>query len=353
MTILIPAYEPDTRLLTLIGKLKSVCNFNIIVVDDGSGNAYRKIFKAVNDYGCTVLIHPTNQGKGRALKTGFKFIKESGESEGVVCADSDGQHLPQDILKISQKINELKGHIILGSRRFTGTVPMRSRFGNTVTRMVFSFSTGNRIHDTQTGLRGYSTDMLDWLCSVPGERFEYEMNILLEADKEGYSFSEVDIDTVYHNNHSSHFRTLIDSVKVCLPILKFSASSLLSGILDFALLLLIQHLYPNLLLSVVGARVCSSVFNYTLNKVFVFSKGKRLDLQSSLKKYFTLVLIIMALNYGLMHIINLGFGVPLFYAKLLTETILFLLSYFVQKKLVFKNYNGSSRPVMFKNPKSA
>ncbi|MHB8076033.1 glycosyltransferase [Desulfosporosinus fructosivorans] len=350
MTILIPAYEPDIRLLTLIEKLQAVCNFKIVVVDDGSGNAYSGIFKTVQDYGCTVLTHTTNQGKGRALKTGFRYILETGESEGVVCADSDGQHLPQDIIKISQEINALKGHIILGCRRFTGNVPMRSRFGNTITRMVYSFSTGKSIYDTQTGLRGFSSDMLDWLCSVPGERFEYEMNCLLEADKEGYSFREVDIDTVYHHNHSSHFRTIIDSAKVYLPILKFSASSLLSGVLDIALLLLIQSIYPNLLLAVVGARVCSSVFNYTLNRVFVFSKGNRTGFQSSLKKYFTLVLIIMALNYGLLYMINLQFGVPLVYAKLLTETILFLFSYLIQKRLVFKDHRDSSGPVMFKGP---
>lgn len=350
MTILIPAYEPDIRLLTLIEKLMAVCNHKIIVVDDGSGDAYSGIFKAVKEYGCIVLTHTTNQGKGRALKTGFRYIQETGEREGVVCADSDGQHLPQDIIKISQEIITLKGHIILGCRRFTGNVPIRSRFGNTVTRMIYSFSTGKPIYDTQTGLRGYSTDMLEWLCSISGERFEYEMNILLEADKDGYSFREVDIDTVYHHNHSSHFRTFIDSAKVYLPILKFSASSLLSGILDIILLLLIQSIYPNLLLAVVGARVCSSVFNYSLNKVFVFSKGNQTGFQSSLRKYFTLVLIIMALNYALLHMINFQFSVPLFYAKLLTETILFLFSYLIQKRLVFKDHKGSSGPAMFKRP---
>jgi glycosyltransferase involved in cell wall biosynthesis len=342
MTILIPAYEPDSRLVILIEKIKAACNFNIIVVDDGSGDAYGWIFKAVKDYGCTVLTHSTNQGKGQALKTGFRYLKETGEREGVVCADSDGQHLPQDIIAVAQRINELKGHIILGCRRFTGNVPMRSRFGNTVTRMVYTFSTGHRIYDTQTGLRGYSSDMMDWLCNVPGERFEYEMNILLEAYKKGFSLSEVDIDTVYYPSHSSHFRTLTDSIKVYFPILKFSASSLLSGILDLTLLLLIQSLYSNLLLSVIGARVLSSIFNYTLNKVFVFSQGNRSGFQNSFKKYFTLVLLIMALNYGLMHLINLQLGVPLFYAKLLTEAILFIFSYFIQKKIVFKNHRGSS-----------
>lgn len=348
MTILIPAYEPDTRLLTLIEKIKAACNFKIIVVDDGSGEAYRGIFKAVQDYGYTVLTHKTNRGKGRALKTGFKYIKETGENEGVVCADSDGQHLPKDILKIAQKIDELKGHIVLGCRRFTGNVPLRSRFGNSVTRMVYTFATGHRIYDTQTGLRGYSSDMLDWLCEVPGERFEFEMNILLDADKEGCSFSQVNINTVYHENHSSHFRTIVDSAKVYIPLLKFSASSLLSGVLDFSLLMIFQYFQLSLLLSVISARAFSSVFNYSVNRSFVFAKGKRPDnCENSLPKYFSLVLIIMALNYELIRFINLRLGVPVFYAKVLTEFILFLLSYTVQKAFVFR----SKRVKLVANPK--
>lgn len=342
MTILIPAYEPDARLLTLIENIQAVCNFPIIVVDDGSGEAYRNIFQAVKEQGCTVLTHPTNQGKGCALKTGFHYLKKTGETEGVVCADSDGQHLPQDIIRISQKVKEFRSHIILGCRRFTGNVPLRSRLGNTVTRLVYSFSTGHRIYDTQTGLRGYSADMLGWLCTVPGERFEYEMNILLEADKAGYSFDEVVIDTVYHENHSSHFRTVIDSAKVYLPLLKFSTSSLMSGILDVSLVMLLQLLSSNLLLSVIGARIGSSVFNYTLNKNFVFSKSSRSHLPSSSKKYFTLVIFILALNYGLMNLFHLHLGIPLFYAKLLTEAILFLFSYWIQKRFVFKSHKSSS-----------
>ncbi|WP_425804576.1 glycosyltransferase [Desulfitobacterium sp. Sab5] len=354
MTILIPAYEPDTRLLTLIEKIKAACNFKIVVVDDGSGEAYRGIFKAVQGYGCTVLTHETNQGKGRALKTGFQYVKETGKSEGVVCADSDGQHLPQDILKIAQRIEELKGYIVLGCRHFTGNVPLRSRFGNSVTRMVYTLATGHRIYDTQTGLRGYSSDMLDWLCEVPGERFEYEMNILLDADKEGYSFSQVDINTVYHENHSSHFRTFVDSAKVYIPLLKFSASSLVSGILDFSLLMIFQYLQLSLLLSVISARACSSAFNYSVNRSFVFAKGNQsYNSQNSLPKYFSLVLIIMALNYELIRFINLRLAIPVFYAKVLTEFILFLLSYVVQKTFVFKHKQWQSsikRCVLLSSP---
>lgn len=336
MIILIPSYEPGVQLLDLIIKIKEKCNFDIIIVDDGSGNKYREIFRQAESLKCTVLTHVRNLGKGHALKTGFEFIKTSGENAGVVCADSDGQHLPEDIIKIAKNIEEHKSHIILGCRRFTGKVPIRSKFGNSVTRTIFSLATGTNIYDTQTGLRGFSIDMLDWLCSIHGERFEYEMNMLLEAKEAGYLFYEVDIDTVYYkDNKSSHFHTIKDSVRVYQPILKFSASSLISAAIDLALLFLIQFFTSSLLVSVIVSRMCSSIFNYTMNRNFVFSDGRTVNFKNSLFKYYSLVIIIMLVNYLLIFTFNELIGIPLFVSKLLTETTIFLFSYWSQHKFVF------------------
>jgi glycosyltransferase involved in cell wall biosynthesis len=336
MTILIPSYEPDQRLVNLILQLKDLSDEEIIVVDDGSGEQYREIFKSVAQFGSTVLHHDTNRGKGRALKTGFLYLKEKSEQGSVVCADSDGQHLPADIIRISQALGDPVQQILLGSRHFSGKVPFRSRFGNMITTMVYSFTTGNKVQDTQTGLRGYSSHMLDWLCQIPGERFEYEMNMLLGAQREGISIHEIFIDTVYlEHNKSSHFRPLVDSIRVYLPIILFSGSSILSGILDFILLILIQHLSANLFLSVLIARICSSVFNYTVNRRFVFSHNKRSNLYSSLPKYFTLVIIVFLLNYGLLHIYHIEIGMSLIFSKLLTEASIFLFSFWAQRKYVY------------------
>jgi putative flippase GtrA len=337
MVVLIPAYEPDERMLDLIVNIKKQCDFNIVIVDDGSGDCHSHIFKSAVEQGCIVLSHDKNMGKGCALKTGFSYIEDSFINEGVICADCDGQHLPDDIIRISRKVDQYPGHIILGCRRFTGKVPFRSIFGNTTTRLVFSLVTGEHIYDTQTGLRGFSYDMLKWLCGIQGERFEYEMNMLLDAKDEGYPFYEVDINTIYlKNNKSSHFHSIRDSAKVYLPILKFSASSIISALIDVTLLMLIQYFTSNLLIAVIGARVLSSICNYTMNKAFVFSKGKKTCVKDSLPRYFTLVIIVMFFNYGLIYVYNEVIGILLIIAKLLAEGTIFLFSYWSQRKFVFK-----------------
>ncbi|MDI4644555.1 bifunctional glycosyltransferase family 2/GtrA family protein [Cohnella hashimotonis] len=335
MTILIPSYEPDERLLGLIHDLKKVTDTPILIVDDGSGDKYNGIFQSAREAGCTVLTHEDNKGKGKALKTGFDFIKRTGDTEGVVCADSDGQHLPHDIMRIAQKVRTHRRHIVLGSRRFTGKVPLRSRFGNSATRLIYAFATGAPIQDTQTGLRGYSTDMLDWLCRVPGERFEYEMNMLLASKPAGYATVEVPIDTVYlDDNKSSHFRPLADSARIYFPFLKFGASSVLSAALDFTLLFLLQWITSNLLVAVVGARIFSSAFNYAMNRKFVFG-GKRTGVRRSLPRYYALAVIILIFNYALLYSLHETIGFPLFASKLLTEGLLFLFSYWWQRRYVY------------------
>ncbi|GIO14537.1 glycosyl transferase [Cohnella xylanilytica] len=336
MTILIPSYEPDERLLSLIRDLKEVSDAPILIVDDGSGEAYRGIFESAKEAGCTVLTHPVNQGKGRALKTGFDYVRKHGDPDGVVCADSDGQHLPNDIMRISNAVVENRRRIVLGSRQFTGNVPLRSRFGNSATRMVYAAATGTAVQDTQTGLRGYSSDMLDWLSRVPGERFEYEMNMLLEAPAAGYEIVEVPIDTVYlEGNQSSHFRPLADSARIYWPFLKFCASSGFAAALDFVLLLLLQWATSNLLLSVVGARICSSIVNYSVNRRLVFARDGESAVRRSMPRYFTLVLLILLLNYAVLRLLHETAGLPLAAAKIVTEAALFAVSYAAQRKFVY------------------
>jgi glycosyltransferase involved in cell wall biosynthesis len=335
MTVLIPAYEPTLKLLKLILELKEKTNFNILIVDDGSGEKFESILRKAETLGCTVLRHETNLGKGAALKTGFLHLLTQDVPDDVVCADSDGQHRPDDIIRVACAVGP-RSAMVLGTREFTGKVPLKSRLGNKATALLFKLATGIGLKDTQTGLRAYPARLLDWLLTVEGDRFEYELNLLLAAKKAGIIIRQVTIATVYdNNNRGTHFRPVRDSVKILAPILTFCSSSLISGILDFFLLFLFQSLSGSLLAGVVSARIISSVFNYTFNKYLVF-KAKNVPNMQSAPKYFALAAVIMALNYGLLALMTAGLIIPGVPAKLLTEAILFILSYTVQKLYVFR-----------------
>lgn len=335
MKIIIPAYQPDGRVLKLIDEIRKNSDYEIILVDDGSGSNCSSIFERALEAGCTVLSHEANQGKGAALRTAFRYMLNNGCSEAFISADCDGQHAWPDIKRLADVMPVTPQAIVLGCRKFIGKVPLKSMFGNRITRAVFSLITGNKISDTQTGLRGYSASMLPWLLQIKGNRYEYEMNQLLEAKKAGYSFCCIPIETIYEdNNKSSHFNPITDSIRIYLPILKFSLSSFICGIIDFILLFIFKGISDSLFLAVAGARIISSLCNYLFNKHLVFQAER--EKPSALLQYYLLVLFILGCNYLLLSFLTETLDVSLFISKLLTEGILFFVSYSVQDRIIFR-----------------
>lgn len=341
MVILIPAYEPDGKLVELIRSIRSLHDGQpIVIVDDGSGPDYEPVFDAVGRLGCDVLVHPANRGKGAALKTGFAHIARTYRAHDVVCADCDGQHRLADIVHVADVTGSHRGEIVLGARAFDGEVPLRSRFGNSLTRSIFGVLTGARVGDTQTGLRGYPAWMLSWLAGIPGERFEYELEVLLAARRLGIGILEAPIETVYlDGNRSSHFDPVRDSIRVYLPLLRFAASGLASFALDAVLLLVLMGLTGNLLVSVVAARVVSASANFAANRTAVFAD--RAPTGRSARRYLVLAATVMMLNYLVLAGLTQVLSVPLAPAKLFTEAALFALSFHGQRRYVFANPAGN------------
>ncbi|BAL90528.1 putative glycosyltransferase [Actinoplanes missouriensis 431] len=334
MIVLIPAYQPDQRLVELC---RSLGHYRIVVVDDGSGSAYTAVFNAARAAGADVLTLDHNRGKGFALKTGFAHIAARHPGQDVVCADSDGQHRPDDIAAVAGRVAVTEAAMVLGVRRFTGTVPARSRFGNTVTRGLFRLVTGRSVSDTQTGLRGYPSWVLKWLGDTPGDRFEYELRLLLRAAREDLAIEELEIATVYlDGNRSSHFRPLQDSVRIYRPLLgsvfAFAGSSLLAFAVDAALLAVLVTASGHLIASAIAARLVSATLNYTVNRRTVF--GPVAPHRKAAPRYAALALLSLAANVALLRALA-GLSGSLPVAKLVTEVSLFTAGFVIQRAFVF------------------
>lgn len=213
--IVIPAYEPDDKLPRLIGELRP--HFpRIVVVDDGSRGA-SAVFDAVQPMVERILVHRVNRGKGAALKTAFDYIGEA----DVVTVDADGQHLVKDVLAVAEALVVQRSGLVLGERALDEHAPLRSRFGNGFTRLVFRLF-GLRITDTQTGLRGIPAPLLARVASLPGERYEFELLMLADARYHFLKPLSVPIETVYlEGNRSSHFRPFADSLRNNLALFRF------------------------------------------------------------------------------------------------------------------------------------
>lgn len=342
MLVLIPAYEPCDSLVTLVAELLAhPSRPSVLVVDDGSGPDFDEAFALAVHAGAKLVRYATNHGKGHALKVGLAVAEDCFDDDVVVCADSDGQHSVADIMRVAAACDD-PGGFVLGARRFTGRVPLRSRVGNQVTTAVFRAVTGQRVSDTQTGLRAYPRALLSWLRTVPGERFEYELSLLLRAKEAGVAIREVPIETIYlHGNASSHFRPIRDSWRVYQPLLAFSGASLIGFAVDWVLLFALMAATSNLLVSAVIARLVSASANYLINRHVTFGRGDR----TSSWRYAAVALGVFAANYLLLALLDLA--LPLAMAKLVTEVALFSVSFAVQRSFVFRS---PARPISQRMP---
>ena len=337
--VVIPAYQPDNKLIKLVEKIHDKSDFKILIIDDGSSPACQKIFDKASQY-ATILRHEVNQGKGHALKTAFQFIKEQNSYGTVVTADADGQHKIWDIFRTANKASENPNKLILGVRAFTGKVPLRSRFGNSLTKALFKLQTGVGVTDTQTGLRAFTTNLIPFMLKIEGKRYEYEMNMLLEATKE-YEIVEVPIETVYINdNEGSHFRPIKDGLMIYKNIFKFALSSLSSFVVDYivyAIAILFLPTVPTsfrIFLANGLARVTSSIFNYSTNKKLVFKNED--GLVKTGMGYFGLAVGLFVLDTLLIRLFYAVFGMNHLIVKIIVGILLFAVSWTVQKKFIFK-----------------
>lgn len=331
---LIPAYKPSPVLLDVICQLKKA-NMEIILVDDGSGPQYSALFdEAFSDV--NMLTHTMNKGKGAALKTGMSYIKEKyGQDCTVVTVDADGQHRAEDALRLCHIAGMHQDTLVLGSRKLKENVPLKSQIGNTVTRLVYCLFTGLKLHDTQTGLRAFCGQLLPELLLISGERYEYEMNVLLEFARRHIPIQEAEIETIYiDNNSASHFHVLWDSCRIYKEILKFSASSFIGFLVDYALYSLLLFISANILIANIGARIVSATVNYSINYGFVFQS--RSSIAKSAAQYFLLAAAVLFGNTLLLELLVHSFGINQMAAKLLTEILFFFVSWSVQHFIIFR-----------------
>ena len=345
MYVLIPAFQPDARLPRLILELhRADPSTKIVVVDDGSGQKFSDIFEASATAGAHVISYENNRGKGYALREGFTWIRDvAGDSpECVVTADADGQHTLNDIFRVGRTCTDT-GKSVLGVREFVGHVPARSRIGNTATSALFWLATGWKLKDTQTGLRAFPVALLPELLEVQGDRYEYELRVLLHLAKFRHPVTQIPIETIYEaGNPTSHFRPLQDSARIWAPLLKFAASSGVATVIDYVLVLVLNALTGALFFPVVAARMVSASVNFAMNRRVFEATG--VPLRRSALRYAALAVAVVAGSYTMLAVLT-GIGMPLWIAKIIADTTMYLVSYSAQSRYVFAPAQDQSAKV--------
>ena len=341
-----PAYEPGEELIAYVKAIQEAALGPIVAVDDGSSSDYAHIFAALREQGCTVLAHSENRGKGAAIKTALEWYRlHPNGCGGIVTVDCDGQHTVPDVRRVCEAMALCPRSLVLGCRDFGEGTPTRSRTGNRVASAAMRALYDIDLKDTQTGLRGLPNAMHEGLLGLRGERYEYELNMLIFAKQQGFPYTIVPIETVYFNNNAgSHYRTVEDSARIalqlCTGLVQYAMSAGLSVVVDVFLycilvkwILLSWDTAPRLFWAAVIARICSSVVNYACNRHLPYVQEKRVGV--TVIKYYCLWLVQLTASFAGAWLLCVGLQMDDMLAKLLIDAFLAVASYQIQLRWVF------------------
>lgn len=339
--LLIPIYQPSESVPSFLSQFKEGEFDDFLVVDDGSGEDYQKIFEQIRTNTVfRVLSYSKNKGKGGALKTGFReLLKEKENLDYIFTCDGDGQHAHDDVIALASLTEPSKDALLLGVRDFSEVgVPRRSRFGNRFSCLYFRFATGKKVKDTQTGLRGIPKSLFEIALETRGDRYDFEMNFLLSASRLN-PLVEFPIKTIYEeNNKSTHFKTVSDSLRIYRsPLLYLLVALVCFGVdIGFFHLLsnfaFLENMEQKTMLSTLVARVISGIVNFTLLNVVVFpSKG---GLGKKAVRYTILWAMNLFLSGGLVYLFSIA-PIGLTPLKVIIDVLISIANYFANLALVF------------------
>lgn len=292
--VLLPSYQPEETLVNLSRGL-SLEGFFVLVVDDGSGENYSHIFNKCKQY-ATVIGYEKNQGKGHAIKYGYKYCLDNlKDYKYVITADGDGQHRIDDIVRVYERVKRQNVSII-GVRKFDVKVPIKSKLGNMLSKFNQSLVTARYMHDNQCGLRAFPYSILPDMIDIFGSRYEYEMNVLTYLQVKELPFECLRIQTIYENNNSgSHFRPIQDTLRI-------NSSILLYGLINIIMF------------------IALAIANFFVSKYVDFGLPINLEVSTSLCFIGYLVLIIA---------LKLIFFRPKYPGKLILRVVLYELLKFI------------------------
>lgn len=204
---LIPAYNEAPRIANVV--TGTLAHLPVLVVDDGSTD---ETAAQAGDAGAAVLRQTPNQGKGAALRAGFRWALAEGY-DAVVTLDADGQHDPTEIPGFLQAYTARHADLIIGQRDLKQIPPIR-RLANWLGRVTFSWALGRSIPDNQSGYRLISRQLMEAILISDEQGFEYEVEMIVTCVRRGFVLDWVPIRTIYagetsHINPLQHIKSFL------------------------------------------------------------------------------------------------------------------------------------------------
>ncbi len=202
---IIPSYNEAERIAEVVRKVSR--HVPVIVVDDGSSDDTLHRLASLD---VDIVQHPTNLGKGEALKSGFRAALAQ-DVDAVITLDADGQHAPDDILQFIEVYTKTSASLIIGQRDFR-QMPFSRRLANTLGQRTLHVALGKLIPDNQSGFRLIDRYLVEAMLDNGETGFEFEVEMILFCVAEKIAIEWVPIRTIYRDE-TSHIKPLQHVIK--------------------------------------------------------------------------------------------------------------------------------------------
>lgn len=216
LSIIIPAKNEEKGLALILPELKSLYpKAQIVVVSDGSTDGTNNV---VLQQGVELLVHPYSKGNGASIKTGLRHVK----GDVVICLDADGQHRPEDIQLLLDKLNEGGGYdMVVGARDHAGQANVHRSLANSFYNKFASWMVGHKIGDLTSGFRAIRREKFLEFISLLPNKFSYPTTITMSFFRSGYSVAYVPIAVQKRlEGTQSHVRLVADGIRFLIIIFK-------------------------------------------------------------------------------------------------------------------------------------
>lgn len=211
VSVLIPAFNEGEAIGAVVTALAAAAPWHeILVVDDGSADGTAE---QACSAGATVIRHPYNKGNGAAVKTGIR----AASGEFVLIIDGDGQHQPEDAVRLVSRLGEYD--LVIGARSTETQATHARRFGNSALNWLASYLTDREIPDLTSGFRGARRDYLREFIHLLPNGFSTPTTTTLAFIKAGYNVLFEPVNARQRVGHSK-IRLARDGTKFLMIILR-------------------------------------------------------------------------------------------------------------------------------------
>ncbi len=309
-----PIYETDNKLIPLLQKL-TTNGFKVVAIDDGNGDKESNLFKQVEEY-ARVLYHKNNIGKGASIKEALKGIKERyNRNTVVITLDWKSEITIPELHQLSNEAYANKKTLVIGKKEDS----LKSTF-------------------MKTDVRAFNYELIDFLISVGGNRFEYEMNVLRQCTKTGIYIKDIAIGPTGTNENQINYKEAAnkivnkasDSIENAYEKLDKANIPVKNYFIDYGIFFCLNLLSDHLLISNIFARITSAILEFN------DERANYQEIEKEAKEYLGTMIVLLIIDTFLLSLFVNRFHINCYIAKIFTE-ILFALFYYGIKEYIFKS----------------